>query len=185
MKLLCVRMGVSDPIAKRVVARYMSRGRKWPELGLVARVRPLTSGSVMVTFEGNTLQHKDLLERLGAKWNPSIRGFEMPEMKAERAYLTLDQQVRLMKAASMMTPASQLIHENPEFRKAVAAFMKAIHKVIQREGAAAERAWMKVETTSIDVEDDLTRLFKDWAKKGPGDWRDVGGLVSNVIFYGG
>lgn len=58
-------------IAARVARRFLARmTRQWPELGLYAQSRKLRNGDVVVTFEGNTLAHRGLLERLGAKWHP-------------------------------------------------------------------------------------------------------------------
>jgi hypothetical protein len=82
----------TQAIARRVMARYLGKGRSWPELGLSAQPQTLNNGEVVFRFKGDTVGNRALLERLGAKWNVHAKAWEMAEYQAQRAFLTLDRQ---------------------------------------------------------------------------------------------
>lgn len=84
--------------------------------------------------------------------------------------------------------ASTVIRNNPEFRKAIQAFIKALNKVVERHGGAAGKAWVAVDTSAssnpIALEEELARHIKRWTQDSPADPVAVAKLVAAAIFQG-
>jgi len=84
--------------------------------------------------------------------------------------------------------AGDVFNQNPAFRKATYAFIAALAKVIKKEGEAAAREWVKVDSgggNPVKMEKALEDHIRSaMVKSSDGDPHAIAALVASTMFIG-